>query len=149
MLTLTFSTIAFSHSTLAQDASNERHVVRADSSSCEVNGAFLDSLVQDARSGSERIFVIARLGDGESSRPLNRSRLEYSRFYISINKGLKSDKVVFAEGDRVNGEGRLEFYLGSKLYLVSLAKRNRMVCLTCCDDRPEERRNTRRNRARR
>ncbi len=144
-LMLTLYWFAASQAALAQDASNETHVVRADSGSCEVNSAHLDYLAQDFRSSGGRIFVIARLGDGESSRALNRSRLEYARFYLVLNRELNADRVVFAEGERVKGEGRLELYLGSKLYLVSLAKRNKMVCFFCCDDRPEERRQGKRS----
>ena len=143
LLVLAVHWVTASQSALAQATSNETHVVRADSGSCEVNSAYLDSLAQDFRSGGERIFVVSRLGDGEASRALNRSRLEYARVYLVLNRELNSGRVVFAEGERVKGEGRLELYLGSKLYLVSLAKRNKMACFFCCDDRPGERKSRR------
>jgi hypothetical protein len=36
--------------------------------------------------------------------------------------GLNSQETVFAEGERLKGEGRIEFYLGSYLRLVILAE---------------------------
>jgi hypothetical protein len=69
----------------------------------------------------------------EKSRRLNLGRLYNTRNYLS-GKSFDQSTIVFAEGERVNGEGRLEFYLGSRLRLVVLAKRNRMPNLTCCDD---------------
>ena len=143
LLMLTMCLAITSQSAGAQGKPGDTRVVPGDNNSCEINSAYLDALAQDFRSGSERIFVISRLGNGEASRSLHRSRLEYARFYLVLDRELSSDRVVFAEGERVNGEGRLEFYLGSKLHLVSLVKRNRMVCFFCCDDRPEERKSRR------
>lgn len=110
--------------------------VRGDANSCELNSLHLNSLVQEARANSERVFVIARLGRGERAALLNRLRLDMARFQLMQSGRLPKGAVIFAEGDSTDGEGRLEFYLGSRLYLVSLARRGENVCLTCCDDRP-------------
>lgn len=123
-----------SGSAIAQKQDNPK-IVEPVSGACEVNGAYLDALTQEARSRSERVFVIARLGKRESSRALNRRRLHMVRNHLVMSGRLQKDFVVFAEGDRADHEGRLEFYLGSRLYLVSLAEPGNDVCLTCCDDR--------------
>jgi hypothetical protein len=117
-----------------QTPSSETRVVKGDANACELNSAYLDYMVRDQRANSERIFVISRLGRGESKRSLSRGRLQYARFYLLESGRTQKEKVIFAEGDRVDGEGRVEFYLGSRLYLVSLAERGRNVCLTCCED---------------
>jgi len=137
-----------SYSALAQNPPSETQIVRADANACELNNLYIDYFAQDARSSGERVFVIARLGRGETSRTINRDHLGYARFMLT-NKDVRPERLVIAEGERVAGEGRVEFYLGSRLYLVSLAKRNEMVCLMCCNDRPEGRNRVRRNNRRR
>lgn len=116
----------------------ETQVVKVGGNYCELNSLHLDYLVQEARAGTERIFVIARLGKKEKSRTLNRTRLDAARFHLILNRDLKEDSVILAEGERTDKEGRLEFYLGSRLYLVSMAAPGKNVCLSCCNDRPDQ-----------
>jgi hypothetical protein len=118
----------------AQNVAGETKVVEADNNSCELNSAYLDYLSQEARANGERVFVVARPGRGETSRPLSLARLNQARAFLILQRNLDPSRVVFAEGERAKDEGRLEFYLGSKLFLVSLAKQNKAVCLTCCED---------------
>jgi hypothetical protein len=47
------------------------------------------------------LVVVARLGDGEGSRELNRRRLYNVREYLKERGGLAADKIVAAEGERV------------------------------------------------
>lgn len=126
--------IGCSGTAVAQKQSGTQ-IVKGDANSCELNSLHLDYLVQDARASSERVFVIGRLGKRETSRLLNRRRLHIARNHLVTSGRLNKDFVVFAEGDQSDKEGRLEFYLGSKLYLVSLIERGKDVCLTCCNDR--------------
>lgn len=131
---LTFLVLSASQTVYPQDWMSETQIVKSDNNSCEVNAAVLDALAQKFRETSERIFVIARMGRGETSRSLNRARLFSARFQLLDQRELDPTRVLFAEGERVKDEGRLEFYLGSKLSLVAMAKRNKGVCLTCCED---------------
>lgn len=117
-----------------QTPSSETRIVKGDANSCELNSAYLDYMVVEQRTNAERIFVISRLGRGEFRRSLGLGRLRYARFYLLESGRTQKDKVVFAEGGRMDGEGHVEFYLGSRLYRVSLAARGRNVCLTCCED---------------
>ena len=133
-------------SAIAHEPSTEMQIIKGDANSCELNSAYLDYMVMEQRAKGERIFVIARLGQGEVNRSLNHNRLEYARFYLLESGRTQKEKIVFAEGERVNGEGRVEFYLGSRLFLVSLAERGKNVCLTCCDDYIPPRRNRSRRR---
>lgn len=127
---------------------NEPRIVKSGSNSCELNSLYLDSLAQDARPSNERVFVIARRGGKESSKYISRRRLELARLHLVVaTDRFSSDRIVFAEGDTVNGEGRLEFYLGSKLYLISLAQRDKNICFTCCDDPPTSTKKNRRKRS--
>jgi len=115
------------------------------SGSGEVTSAGIDNfLVEYARSG-ERLFVIARLGTGETDTGRNLQRLCEARDYLApripqvrelVPSGeyRESPPTIFAEGERVEGEGRLEFYLGSKLQLTRFIRRNRSANLNCCED---------------
>ena len=110
------------------------YVVAGGVSSCEENAATFDNLANVLRSGDERLFAVARLGRGETSRELNRRRLYNVRAYFKENwPNVEARRFVFAEGDRVEGEGRVEFYIGSDLILISMVKRGGDICVDCCD----------------
>lgn len=67
---------------LAQTLSSQPVIVESRGSG-EINSFQLDNLVFELRgSPAERLFVIARLGDGETARRLNRARLEGASFYL-------------------------------------------------------------------
>jgi hypothetical protein len=127
-----FCSLAACELAFAQRASDEPYIVPSDSSG-EINSREIDSMAVEAKHNGERLFVIARLGAGETSRRLNLARLYNTREYLSV-KSFDPQTTIFAEGERVAGEGRIEFYLGSRLRLVTLARRNKMPNLTCCED---------------
>jgi len=81
------------------------------------------------------LIVIVRLGDGETSRELIRRRLYNLRQYFFKEYGnlFKSEKkFVFAEGERVAGYGRVEYYLGGELYERLVFHKNGYICHSCC-----------------
>jgi hypothetical protein len=123
---------ATSMAALAQAPTHDPTIVQSDANGCELNSVHVDGLIEEALRSGERVFVIARLGSGEAASRINLYRLQDARNYFLV-RNFSLDRIVFAAGERSRGEGRIEFYLGGKLYLVSLAKRNRPVCLTCCD----------------
>ncbi|MCA1624339.1 MAG: hypothetical protein LC768_12070 [Acidobacteria bacterium] len=100
---------------------------------CELNSAYLDVLVNEQKKSGERIFVISRLGKGERT-SLNDARLTGVKNYLVEKAAIEKERVVFAEGDRTNGVGILEFYLGSKLFLVIEKSQNNVGCLDCCEE---------------
>ena len=132
LLVLAFCILASGVLVFAQSASDDPEIVPSDSSG-EITSREIDRMAMEVRTKRERLFVIVRLGTGESSRRLNRARLYNARQYVSV-KSFDQQTTVYAEGERVEGEGRLEFYLGGSLRLVTLAKRNKMPHLTCCED---------------
>lgn len=98
---------------------------------CESNLVILWNLINEAGDSGDRIFVIARLGSGETSRHLTHRRLYNARTYIAPR--FKSGKVVFAEGDQAAAEARVEFYLGGKLKAVAQMDRGGDLCVCCCE----------------
>lgn len=135
---LTFIILAFlvcslasSNSALAQNAwEGEPYIIESNSSG-EISSAVTDAMRSEMK--GERLFVIVRLGTGETNRLLNQARLQNTKAFM-LGKGFDRQTSVFAEGERVEGEGRIEFYIGSKFRLVTLAPRNKMPNLTCCED---------------
>ena len=67
----------------AQESQRGPMVVEG-SAACEENIVNLESIVAEAQGANERIFVIARLGRGESSRRLTHRRLHNARSYSGL-----------------------------------------------------------------
>lgn len=83
--------------------------------------------------GDQVLIVIVRPGDGEASRQLIRRRLYNIRQYFrERGDQLLKDRVVVAEGERVKGFGRIEYYIKGKLYQQLLFPKNGYVCHSCC-----------------
>ena len=118
--------------------SQAQNIVDSRKAPCEGNSAWLDRLMQDVNESSERelVFVIARLGRGETSRYLTQRRLHNAKTYLGNR--LRSEQIILAEGDRSPEEGRVEFYVGSKLLLVSLIGRGRDLCVNCFEPNPKD-----------
>ena len=109
----------------------------------EVASAAIDNFLAHAAESGERIFVIARLDKQETNSGRNLDRLCEARDYIlwrfsgasgRFKEFIDSSPTIFAEGAAVEGEGRLEFYLGSRLQLTRFIKPNRTANLSCCGE---------------
>ena len=99
---------------------------------CESNAITLDTIHQIAGEDG-LIIVIARLGNAERKRELNRRRLQNIRSYLIKFGWRRSPKtVILAEGDRVEGYGRVELYAAGKLVAVLVAERNRNLLVRSC-----------------
>jgi hypothetical protein len=108
---------------------------------CESRTAALDGITQKTPP-DELIFVIARLGKGENRPRLAWRRLQNVRAYWTqflIPEGRrKTETIILAEGTRVEGAGRLEFYVSGKLVWVLNAPHNADIDFGDCiapDDR--------------
>lgn len=110
---------------------------------CEYNSAVLDVLAQKT-SLDELIIVIARLGSNEARSNINNRRLHNVRTYLtefltdpSVRR--KSEMIVLAQGERVQGLGRIEFYVGGKLVRTLTMRTNADVTVANCAREPPER----------
>ena len=142
ILSFAFCLFATSSFTFGQICPKFPCVVNSEGSG-EVASAGIDNFLGHIAGSSERIFVIARLGSQEtgSKSNLNLTRLCEAREYIlwrlsGQQTSIKLDSLppIFAEGEGIKGEGRIEFYLGSKLLLTRIIKRNRPANLNCCGE---------------
>jgi hypothetical protein len=108
-------------------------IVQPTARGCLRNGINIANLSALLATTKERAFVVARLGTGENSRRLNRRRLNNVKTRLGRNKG--TEKVILAEGERVKGRGRVEFYLGSEIHFISMMARNGDFCSPCAYQR--------------
>lgn len=108
----------------------EVETVPATARGCQRNTINVANLQALVGTTTEKAFVIAHLGTGETNPRLNRRRLNDVKTEFGLGD---SPKIIFAEGARVRGLGRIDFYLGSKLMSVSLLSRNGDFCAGCCD----------------
>ena len=87
------------------------------------------SYLSQSLGSDEPVILIARLGNREVSRRLNRQRLQVVRVYLHVGRGLepplKEEHIVTAEGERIRGAGRIEAYVRGKLFMVFVFKRNK------------------------
>jgi hypothetical protein len=99
---------------------------------CESDIAILDGASNQAGEKG-LIIVIARLGDGDHNRDLNRRRLHNVHTYLTQWDGRRNPaNVITAQGDRVKGYGRVELYVAGKLYWVVLIRPNADLIVGSC-----------------
>ena len=90
----------------------------------ETTSHYLDLIAKSA--GEEKsIIMIARLGDDEVSRRIILRRLSALSDYFVNTRGIAVGNAITAEGERVRGLGRVEVYVGGKLFVVFRMRRNR------------------------
>lgn len=80
------------------------------------------------------LIAIAHSGDRETSGKFNYRRLYNVREFLKDRAAILGDKVIVAEGERVRGFGRVEFFLSGKKIGALLFARNKDLCLICCSD---------------
>jgi hypothetical protein len=93
---------------------------------CEDFQGYLDeSILQWQKLKGTYFIVLVRLGKRERDHRLNGLRLAYIEDYLNRHKV----EHISAEGPRVKGLGRMEFYVGGKLLtVVPLRPNARSVC---------------------
>lgn len=117
----------------AQEKKEEPIISPIDNSSCEHNSLYFDVIWNEVRKSKERIFIIFRAGKGETE-TVNAKRLNYVKEFLQNSKGWKDFDTVYALGEKTNEEGKIEFYIGGKLFLIVPSPKNKTPCLDCCGD---------------
>ena len=113
---------------IAQERSSADPVLRelglgSGFSNCAYNSLTIDRIAAEAREFRDGpVIAIARLGRGEITRELNRRRLYTVRTYLQV-RGLPTERLVTAEGERVSGYGRVDFYIRGKIFAALVADR--------------------------
>jgi hypothetical protein len=120
----------------------ERLVLPEKPTSCEYNTAVLDELAQNTKV-DELIIVVAHLGDGDTRPNLNRRRLNNIRVffteYLSDSRvRRKPETVVLTSGERIEGLGRIEFYVGGKLMQTINIRQNADLSVANCAWEPPQ-----------
>lgn len=103
---------------------------------CEQYSADIDRMSMqfaDLIARSDFFILVARLGHGETNAELNRRRLHNVQERLK-DRGIEAKKIVVAQGERVKGLGRVEFYVGGRMVESLRVKRNEDICVECCGD---------------
>ena len=100
---------------------------------CESHIAVLEAANHDAGKDG-LIILIGRLGTGDNKPDLNRHRLHSARAYLTDYISARStNTVIIADGEKVEGYGRIEVYVGGKLYYVFAIKANADFAVGSCE----------------
>jgi hypothetical protein len=123
---------------VARQPDSQAYVERTDIPlQCEENLIRLERLafvtMEKVLSEKTTLIIVARLGDGERSRELIRRRLYNVREKLK-ERGVSEESMVVAQGERVRGYGRVEFYISGKKAESLLVSRNNDICVECCGD---------------
>src|SRR5215208_1205023 len=122
-LVLIFYLGTLNHADAQNQNSVEPVIATADGGYCEGTKAILDRFCIEA--GNDGVIIlVARLGNGEVSRKINRERLQHINYYLNVTRAIPKNRLVLADGERVRGLGRVEIYAQGKLMLALTVKRN-------------------------
>jgi hypothetical protein len=98
---------------------------------CEFSIATLDA-AHDQAGKAGLVIAIARLGDGEQRQELNRRRLHNVRTYLVEFDHRSPETIITAESERASGFGRIELYVGGKLFYVLMIRPNADFAVGAC-----------------
>lgn len=100
---------------------------------CETNIHYLDNAHHLA--GDDSIIIaVARLGTGETDPNLNRRRLHNVRAYLTQFAWKRAaDSVVTADGERVEGYGRIDIYVRGGHWASLAVRRNGDLIVGSCE----------------
>ncbi len=131
---LIFLIIIFSINLSFSQENQDKHIVsETGGAACETNSALFDAISNEANQNKERVFVIFRAGNDETE-IVNSNRLIYVKWFLKNYKGWDVINKVFARGEKADGNGKIEFYIGGKISFIVISPKNKTPCLDCCED---------------
>jgi len=123
-------------------AAGSQSIVHNRPTGCEYNTSILDGLAQKTKP-DELIIVIAHLGTRDRKPNLNDRRLHNVRIYFtefltepSVRR--KRETVVLAQGERVQGFGRIDFYVHGQLVESLRIRENADLSVANCAREPPQ-----------
>ena len=122
LIALVICLVAVGHAVAQSIKLSEPILINGDSN--EDSKAALDLVAETAGEG-KLIIMIARLGNGESSRRLSWRRLDTARSFLESVRAVPKQRMILAEGEVMRGQGRIEVYLDGKLYMINVFARNK------------------------
>lgn len=131
-LTICLILLGFVIPSAAQE--NETIISRSsDGAFCELNKVYLEKLFLQQKETNEKLFVISAISKKEKQ-TLRSSRIYNANIFLTQIMKFDKNNVLFAENISNQEMGILEFYLGSKLFLVIEQPFNKIGCFTCCEE---------------
>src|SRR5215813_13305362 len=132
IIVLALGVAMLSSSMLGQSTSTDEPDVINSRESGELHSSLTDILAQEASKTNERLFVIFHRGSNDTFAGINWIRLmNLKAYFTATQKRFGTADPVFAYGKPVAGEGRIEYYLGSRLRLIVFSTKNKSPNFTC------------------
>lgn len=124
----------------------QSETLTSESGACEVNNMLLGKLRAEVSKGAEQVSLISYAAKAEKPVIAIR-RLLYTRAVSTDIKGLPKDRfLIAAAADRVEEKDiRLEFWIGSRLFLKISVKKDQQVCYLTDVYDPNDHRKVKRN----
>jgi len=118
---------------------NRRWGTPNEPTNCETNAANMEqilALMKEEPNPASNIILVARLSKQERNQDLNRRRLfnvtERYRYALKV----PIEKIVSAEGEQVEGFGRVEIYWNGEMIGALVARKSRDICVDSYADDP-------------
>ncbi len=127
--------VLFASILIAQENSKPRLWIPEKPENSETNYSYLQHLltsIQKEPNPNGVIILIARLGKDETRRELNRRRLYNVSFLYKVTFGIPAEKIVVAQGEKVDGYGRVEIYWNGEMIGALPVFKNKDIYVDCC-----------------
>ena len=104
----------------------------------EFTSMLMDTIIEEVRKTNSIIIIISRLGTGDTRRELHRRRLHNAvARLVDYQRAIPGKQAVTAMGERVDGKGKIEFYVSGRLVYSVLFKPNADFTVDCCGEDPK------------
>lgn len=100
---------------------------------CESNNSLMDAIAMMLSMDEKALLYVIAHGGTNESQSVIKQRLDHTKVVLLGVKRFDKERIIFATGDKVKGQSKLDFYVGSQLFLVINMKKNRSVCFLTPD----------------
>lgn len=114
-----------------QNESPPQHLVLPDCSTGNKFAIYVVAVKEKVLSQDASVSVVARLGTDEHSDLVNQARLSQVKSWFTSFK-IPSAKITYRAGERVNGKGQVNIYVGTEYFIQGLAAHNALLCIGNC-----------------
>lgn len=83
---------------------------------------------------NDNLIIISRMGKKETNKLIGRKRLEDIKSYLENAWKRDPQTIILAEGERVAGKGRIDFYVVGILFDSLVADKNKSIQIRCSED---------------
>ena len=111
-------------------------VIYVSNGQCELNIRAYEVVMKNSLEKNDRVYIISRRSRVEKQ-GVDWVRLKYAKSVLTNFRKFPAELITLAVGEQSDLEyGKLEFWVGSRLQMVSYIRRNQQICLQIPDYLP-------------